>query len=323
MTLIRDAVAADAAITNIGAIEAKINEIDPATIPEDAKPLIAQGVEAVVSIDFTASVGDPLIGALETALEAGPMALLTVVESGIDDLRAELDHFKPSEAIGAQIGAPFEELAATLRGFSPSALLQRVQDALDDIAAQAGVLDIGVVPRYLAKEGLFTHKFTGPIVRGADQIPVLRYTDEAKNVLGPTEDAVRAGKPVIIYPEGTITRDPDAWPMSGRTGAVRVALATGAPLIPVCQSGAQDVLWPYTRRFRVFPPKRYHVTVGPPLDLSMYAGKPITEEILHEATNRLMDILTDMMSEIRGTRPTTARIDVHSVKKDTHVGEEN
>ncbi|MBR0674075.1 hypothetical protein [Neoroseomonas soli] len=139
------AVAADAAITNIGAIEAKINEIDPATIPEDAKPLIAQGVEAVVSIDFTASVGDPLITALETALEAGPQALLSVVESGIDDLRAELDHFKPSEAIGAQIGAPFAELAATLRSFSPSALLQRVQDALDDIAAQAGVLDIGAV----------------------------------------------------------------------------------------------------------------------------------------------------------------------------------
>lgn len=139
------AVAADAAITNIGAVEAKINEIDPATIPEEAKPLIAQGVEAVVSIDFTVSVGDPLISALETALEAGPQALLTVVESGIDSLRSELDHFKPSEAIGAQIGAPFEELAATLRGFRPSALLQRVQDALDGIAAQAGVLDIGVV----------------------------------------------------------------------------------------------------------------------------------------------------------------------------------
>lgn len=139
------AVAADAAITNIGAIETKINAIDPATIPEDAKPLIAQGVEVVVSIDFTASVGDPLITALEVALEAGPGALLAVVESGVDDLRAELDHFKPSEAIGAQIGAPFEELATTLRGFSPSSLLPQVQDALDSIAAQAGVLDIGAV----------------------------------------------------------------------------------------------------------------------------------------------------------------------------------
>ena len=194
---------------------------------------------------------------------------------------------------------------------------------IDPILLARFVLDVGLVPRYLAKEGLFKHKITGPIVRGADQIPVLRYTEEAANVLGPTEDAIRAGKPVIIYTEGTITRDPDAWPMSGRTGAVRVALATGAPLIPVCQSGAQDVLWPYTRRFRVFPPKMYHVTVGKPLDLSMYAGKPITEELLHEATDRLMDVLTDMMSEIRGERPATPRIDVHSVKKETHLGGEN
>jgi 1-acyl-sn-glycerol-3-phosphate acyltransferase len=194
---------------------------------------------------------------------------------------------------------------------------------VDPILFARFLLDVGIVPRYLAKEGLFTHKLTGPILRGADQIPVMRYSDRAQNALGPTEEAVRAGKPVIIYPEGTITRDPNAWPMSGRTGAVRVALATGAPLIPVCQSGAQDVLWPYTRRFRVLPPKQYHVTVGRPLDLSMYAGKPVTEEILHEATGRLMDVLTDMMAEIRGERPTGPRIDVHTVKKETHVGDDN
>jgi 1-acyl-sn-glycerol-3-phosphate acyltransferase len=194
---------------------------------------------------------------------------------------------------------------------------------LDPILLARFLLDVGIVPRYLAKEGLFTHKLTGPILRGADQIPVMRYTGDASSALGPTEEAVRAGKPVVIYPEGTITRDPDVWPMTGRTGAVRVALATGVPLIPVCQSGAQDVLWPYTRKFRVFPPKTYHIVVGPPMDLSMYAGKPVTEEILHEATDRLMDILTDMMSEIRGTRPTGPRIDVHTVKKETHLGEDN
>lgn len=185
------------------------------------------------------------------------------------------------------------------------------------------VLDIGHVPRYLAKEGLFTHKLTGPILRGADQIPVARYSDGAANAIAPTVEALRAGKPVLIYPEGTITRDPEAWPMSGRTGAVRAALEAGVPLIPVCQNGAQDVLWPYTRRLKVFPRHRYSIRVGPPLDLSMYEGKPLTEEILHEATDRLMDTLTDMLIEIRGTKPTTPRIDVHSVKKTTKIGDEN
>lgn len=184
-------------------------------------------------------------------------------------------------------------------------------------------LDVGLVPRYLAKEGLFTHRLTGPILRGADQIPVARYSDSAANAIAPTVAALQAGKSVIIYPEGTITRDPEAWPMSGRTGAVRAALAAGVPLIPVCQSGAQDILWPYTRRLRIFRRHRYFIRVAPPLDLSMYEGQPVTEEILHEATDRLMDILTDMMSQIRGAKPATPRIDVHSVKKVTKLGEEN
>ncbi|MFL6089189.1 MAG: lysophospholipid acyltransferase family protein [Aeromicrobium sp.] len=184
-------------------------------------------------------------------------------------------------------------------------------------------LDIGIVPRYLVKDVLFTHKLTGPVMRGADQIPVARYSAGAANALAPTVASLNAGKPVIIYPEGTITRDPEAWPMTGRTGAVRAALEAGVPLIPVCQSGAQDVLWPYTRKLRLFPRHRYYIRVGPPLDLSMYAGKELTEEILHEATNRLMDTLTDMMIEIRGTRPTGPRIDVHTVKKITKLGEDN
>ncbi|MCC6717394.1 MAG: hypothetical protein IT555_05880 [Acetobacteraceae bacterium] len=138
-------VAADAAIANIATIEGKINEIDPTTIPDAAKPLIAQAAEVVVSIDFSVSVGDPLVSGLEEAVAAGPQALLGAVEAGVDTLRAELDAFRPSAAIGAAIGGPFDDMLATMRGFSPSALLQQVQAALDGIAAKAGVLDVGAV----------------------------------------------------------------------------------------------------------------------------------------------------------------------------------
>ena len=44
---------------------------------------------------------------------------------------------------------------------------------LDPILLARFLLDVGIVPRYLAKEGLFTHKLTGPILRGADQILVV------------------------------------------------------------------------------------------------------------------------------------------------------
>ena len=109
------------------------------------------------------------------------------------------------------------------------------------------MVDHGVTPRFLAKDTLMTAPVVGAILRSAEQIPVRRRTANAKDSLGPAEAAVRDGLVVTIYPEGTITRDPAAWPMSGYTGAVRVALATGAPLVPLMQWGPQEILWPYTQ----------------------------------------------------------------------------
>jgi 1-acyl-sn-glycerol-3-phosphate acyltransferase len=124
---------------------------------------------------------------------------------------------------------------------------------------------------------------------------------------------VEEGKVISIYPEGTITRDPDLWPMSGRTGAVRVALATGRPLVPLAQWGAQRILWPYTKLPRFLPRKTIHVVVGDPVDLSDLVGLPITEDVLRTATDRLMDTLTAMVGEIRGELPSGPRIDVHTL----------
>ena len=103
--------------------------------------------------------------------------------------------------------------------------------------------------------------------------------------------------------------------MTGRTGAVRVALATGRPLVPVMQWGPQDVLWPYSKKLRLFPRKTIHVRVGDPVDLSDLEGKELTEQLLDTATTRLMDALTAMMAEVRGELPTTPRIDVHSLSR--------
>ena len=51
--------------------------------------------------------------------------------------------------------------------------------------------------------------------------------------------AVRKGECVVVYPEGTLTRDPAQWPMTGKSGAARIALETGCPVIPVGQWGPQ------------------------------------------------------------------------------------
>ncbi|MCW2830268.1 MAG: 1-acyl-sn-glycerol-3-phosphate acyltransferase [Aeromicrobium sp.] len=184
---------------------------------------------------------------------------------------------------------------------------------LDPFLLSHFLVDHDIAPRFLAKDTLMSIPFGGAIMRNAEQIPVYRSTEGAAQSLRDAIAAVEAGSPVIIYPEGTITRDPAAWPMSGRTGAVRVALATGCPLVPVMQWGPQEILWPYAKRLRLFPRKTIHVRVGRPLDLTEFKGKPVTEELLRAATDRLIDELTAMMAEVRGERPSTPRIDVHTL----------
>ena len=177
------------------------------------------------------------------------------------------------------------------------------------------MVDQGISPRFLAKDTLMSLPVGGRILRNAEQIPVYRSTAGAAESLRAAIAAVEGGSVVTIYPEGTITRDPAAWPMTGRTGAVRVALATGRPLVPVMQWGPQDVLWPYSKKLRLFPRKTIHVRVGDPVDLSDLEGQQLTEQLLDTATTRLMDALTAMMAEVRGELPTTPRIDVHSLSR--------
>ncbi|MCL3818297.1 lysophospholipid acyltransferase family protein [Aeromicrobium wangtongii] len=184
---------------------------------------------------------------------------------------------------------------------------------LDPFLISHFMVDQGIPPRFLVKDTLMSLPVAGRILRSAQQIPVYRSSEGAGESLRAAIAAVEAGSVVTIYPEGTITRDPAAWPMSGRTGAVRVALATGRPLVPVMQWGPQEILWPYTKRPRFFPRKTIHVRVGEPLDLSDLAGRELTEQVLHEATDRLMDGLTAMMAQVRAELPSTPRIDVHTL----------
>jgi 1-acyl-sn-glycerol-3-phosphate acyltransferase len=186
---------------------------------------------------------------------------------------------------------------------------------LDPFVISHFMLDNNIPPQFLAKDTLVEAKWFGWILRTADQIPVYRSTEGAAESLRAASAAVENGKVVTIYPEGTITRDPAVWPMTGRTGAVRVALATGKPLVPLMQWGPQEILWPYAKKVRLLPRKTMHIRVGKPIDLSAYAGKPLTEAVLHEATGVLMDTLTSMLAEVRGELPSTPRIDVHTLSR--------
>ncbi len=162
-------------------------------------------------------------------------------------------------------------------------------------------------PIYLGKESVFKVKVLGSLLRGLDQIPVKRNSEDAAAALSVAVERLAAGEAVVIYPEGTITRDPNMWPMKGKTGTIRLALLTGAPLIPFAQWGANEVIPPYIFKLRLFPRKTMRINVGEPLDLSKYQDKPITEELLASATDDLMQTIADLLGELRNEVAPTER----------------
>jgi 1-acyl-sn-glycerol-3-phosphate acyltransferase len=174
---------------------------------------------------------------------------------------------------------------------------------VDPLAVAHLLYDHGRLPRYLAKSGLFRVPLLGRFLRSAGQIPVHRSTRHAVGAYDAAVAAVRAGECVVVYPEGTITRDPDVWPMVGKTGAARIALATGCPVIPIGQWGAHTVLAPYGRRLHLFPRKTIRMLVGEPLDLSDLRTRPTTPAVVTEATDRITAAVTALVAELRGETP--------------------
>ncbi|HWU20913.1 MAG TPA: lysophospholipid acyltransferase family protein [Nocardioides sp.] len=181
---------------------------------------------------------------------------------------------------------------------------------IDPITAAHLVYDYGRLPRYLAKAGLWDVRGVRAILNGAGQIPVERDSRGAEAYAAAVA-AVRAGKCIVIYPEATITRDPDLWPMKGTSGAARIALETGCPVIPVGQWGAQDLLAPYGKRLHVLPPrKRLVQRVGHPVDLADLAVRERTPEVVAEATERIMAAITTEVEQIRGEKAPAHRWDM-------------
>ncbi|MEU2515416.1 lysophospholipid acyltransferase family protein [Streptomyces syringium] len=173
---------------------------------------------------------------------------------------------------------------------------------LDPLSYAHFQYNTGRVPRFLAKAALFRTTFVGTMLHGTGQIPVYRETTDAATAFRAAVDAINKGECVAFYPEGTLTRDPDMWPMEGKTGAARVALLTQAPVIPVAQWGANEAMPPYAKekKLRLFPRKTLRVVAGPPVDLSAYYGKEPTAEVLREATEKIMAAITELLAELRG-----------------------
>jgi 1-acyl-sn-glycerol-3-phosphate acyltransferase len=165
----------------------------------------------------------------------------------------------------------------------------------------------GRVPRFLAKASVFRVPLLGALLRYTGQIPVER-SGGGPDPLAAAGRLIDEELAVIVYPEGTLTRDPDEWPMRGKTGAVRLALQYGIPLIPMAHWGVQKILPRYGGTLRFFPRSDVEMLVGPPLDLTPWAGRT-DAAALAAATTALMDAIAVLLGELRGQTPPAERWD--------------
>ncbi|BDI21827.1 1-acyl-sn-glycerol-3-phosphate acyltransferase [Herbiconiux sp. L3-i23] len=191
---------------------------------------------------------------------------------------------------------------------------------IDPVIIAVALWRIGRAPRFLAKASLFKVPVLGAALRVTGQIPVERSGVTRNAVpLDSAEALVREQKAVIIYPEGSLTRDPDVWPMRGKSGAVRVALEQGIDLIPVAHWGAQGLLPRYGKKLKLFPRTKIDILFGEPVDLSAYRGKPIDQALLTAATEVVMQSITGLLEQLRGEKAPAERWDPKS-KGQTETG---
>jgi 1-acyl-sn-glycerol-3-phosphate acyltransferase len=172
---------------------------------------------------------------------------------------------------------------------------------IDPVFIAIAVWRMGRAPRFMAKESLFRVPVLGWALSATGMVPVARSSSaaSARHTLEASERLVEKGQGVIVYPEGTLTRDPDLWPMRGKTGAVRLALADDIPLIPLAHWGSQEIL-PRYGKLRLWPLRR-RVTfiVGDPVDLAEFRNVPPQPAVLAAATDQLMNDLAGLVSTLR------------------------
>jgi 1-acyl-sn-glycerol-3-phosphate acyltransferase len=151
----------------------------------------------------------------------------------------------------------------------------------------------GRLVRFMAKQEVFTHRVSGPLMRGMHHIPVDR--DAGAGSYRHAVDALRSGEIVGVFPEATISRSFEL--KEFKAGAVRMAAEAGVPLLPT-------VIWGSQRVWTKDHPKRLGrsrvpitVMVGPPVEVATTADavaetealRGRMERMLHEAQETYVD----------------------------------
>jgi 1-acyl-sn-glycerol-3-phosphate acyltransferase len=117
------------------------------------------------------------------------------------------------------------------------------------------------------------------------------------------KEFLRAGQVVVIFPEGTLTRDPDLWPMRGKAGAVRLAVEMGLPIVPAAHWGVAQVMGPYSKKISPNPFHLVRVKIGKPMRFDELDKDNLSTAALATATDSVMHAIGALVGEMRGETP--------------------
>ncbi len=158
--------------------------------------------------------------------------------------------------------------------------------------------------RLLTTSGVFRAPIVGSVARRLGFIPVDRGAATAAASLDAAVEALAAGEAIGIFPEGRLTRDPDRWPERAKTGAVRLALRSGASIVPVAMVGSHRVLdrGHVVRQvvMNVLLRPTVDTAVGPRIDITTWGVDPNDLDQVRAASDRVMAALIDLVEELRG-----------------------
>lgn len=159
-------------------------------------------------------------------------------------------------------------------------------------------------PRIMATGGLFRAPLIGRVMIAAGHISVDRGRDTIANAVPEAVAALRAGAVIFIYPEGRIGLDPALWPERAKTGLARLALATGAPVVPVATWGSHEVIAYHGRSAMartlissIWRRPTVKIHFGAPVDLGGLRAGALGHA--QHASDRIMDALTAELAPLR------------------------
>lgn len=190
---------------------------------------------------------------------------------------------------------------------------------LDPLAVGHMVYAQGHLPYFLAKAELFQLPVVGNLLTRMRQIPVDRARGGNESLLAANQ-VLADGGAIIIYPEATLTTDPDLWPMKAKTGAARLALKTGVPIIPLAQWGIQEVMPRPAKAPKPWPRRTGRIRIGAPVPLEDLRASTLTRDVLDTASERIMSAITAELEALRGEPAPAGRWNPRTARRESESG---